>query len=72
MTYESPTEAPLSMISSQMIAAQQRPSNRRGPSGAWGRLRSGTSDPLENYGLPSKGETRCLHIRDKCNVLIQR
>ncbi|KAF1987283.1 hypothetical protein K402DRAFT_330752 [Aulographum hederae CBS 113979] len=41
-----------------MIQAQQRPSARRGASGAWSRLKSPQIDPLEVYGLPSKGETR--------------
>ncbi|OCL12751.1 hypothetical protein AOQ84DRAFT_352359, partial [Glonium stellatum] len=41
-----------------MMAAPQRPSGRRGPSGAWSRLKTGPVDPLESYGLPSKGETR--------------
>ncbi|KAL2355459.1 hypothetical protein BJ546DRAFT_689009 [Cryomyces antarcticus] len=40
------------------MAAQVRPSNRRGPSGAWSRLKTPTVDALEVYGLPSKGETR--------------
>ncbi|KAF2396254.1 hypothetical protein EJ06DRAFT_500759 [Trichodelitschia bisporula] len=36
-----------------------RPSaGRRGPSGAWSRLKAAPSDPLLAYGLPSKGETR--------------
>ena len=35
-----------------------RPSAKRTPSGAWGRLRAPATDPLEVYGLPSKGETR--------------
>lgn len=48
----------LSLISSQMMAAQQRPSSRRGASGAWSRLKQLPSDPLQEYGLPSKGETR--------------
>ena len=56
-------DIPLSMISSQMMAAQQRPSSRRGPSGAWSRLKTGPVDPLEGYGLPSKGETRFVHIK---------
>ncbi|KAF2098077.1 hypothetical protein NA57DRAFT_40329 [Rhizodiscina lignyota] len=42
------------------MATQQRPasSGRRGPSGAWSRLKTPPQDPLEAYGLPSKGETR--------------
>ncbi|KAF2843418.1 hypothetical protein M501DRAFT_1054166 [Patellaria atrata CBS 101060] len=35
-----------------------RPSARRGPSGAWGRLKSPAVDPLEVYELPSKGEKK--------------
>lgn len=35
-----------------------RPSARRGPSGAWSRLKPAVIDPLDAYGLPSKGETR--------------
>ncbi|KAI8937301.1 hypothetical protein NX059_006509 [Plenodomus lindquistii] len=35
-----------------------RPSSRRGASGAWNRLKPVREDPLETYGLPSKGETR--------------
>ncbi|GAM88021.1 hypothetical protein ANO11243_060500 [Dothideomycetidae sp. 11243] len=49
----------------QKPAAQQqqqsRPSNRRLPSAsssAWGRLRAPAVDPLEAYGLVSKGDTR--------------
>ncbi|SMR45806.1 unnamed protein product [Zymoseptoria tritici ST99CH_1E4] len=42
------------------MAASTRPQPRRGPSGAWNRLKPAPSDPLEAYGLPSKGETR-LH-----------
>ncbi|KAF2133297.1 hypothetical protein P153DRAFT_153953 [Dothidotthia symphoricarpi CBS 119687] len=37
---------------------QIRPSSRRGASGAWNRLKPVREDPLETYGLPSKGETR--------------
>ncbi|KAB5539514.1 hypothetical protein GE09DRAFT_1290604 [Coniochaeta sp. 2T2.1] len=32
----------------------------RNPSGAWNRLRPVTEDPLEEYGLPSKGDRRLL------------
>ncbi|KAJ9649613.1 hypothetical protein H2199_000391 [Coniosporium tulheliwenetii] len=53
-----PSEAPLSLISTQMMAAQQRPSSRRAASATWDRLKSRPSDALEQYGLPSKGETR--------------
>ena len=59
----SKSDITLSMISSQMMAAQQRPSSKRGPSGAWSRLKTGPVDPLESYGLPSKGETRFVHIK---------
>ncbi|KAI4766830.1 hypothetical protein E4T52_00730 [Aureobasidium sp. EXF-3400] len=41
-----------------MSSSNSRPPARRGPSGAWGRLRQPQIDPLEVYGLPSKGETR--------------
>nr|POF18489.1 hypothetical protein CFP56_63033 [Quercus suber] len=34
-----------------------RPSTHRGASGAWSRFRPATIDPLDVYGLPSKGET---------------
>ncbi|RMY43212.1 hypothetical protein D0864_15897 [Hortaea werneckii] len=37
-----------------------RPQARRGPSGAWSRLKPAVIDPLDVYGLPSKGETK-LH-----------
>ncbi|KAK8172241.1 hypothetical protein BKA80DRAFT_196739 [Phyllosticta citrichinensis] len=40
------------------MTAQQRPTGRRGPSMQWSRLKSAPVDPLEAYGLPSKGETR--------------
>lgn len=40
------------------MAASTRPIPRRGPSGAWSRLRTSPIDPLEAYGLPSKGDTR--------------
>jgi hypothetical protein len=42
---------------------QIRPSSRRGASGAWrrgDRLKPAPADTLELYGLPSKGETRCV------------
>ncbi|CAK3920981.1 Hypothetical predicted protein [Lecanosticta acicola] len=42
------------------MATSARPQARRGPSGAWSRLKPGPSDPLDVYGLPSKGEPR-LH-----------
>jgi hypothetical protein len=41
------------------MSASQRGPARRGPSGAWSRLKPAVIDPLEVYGLPSKGETRC-------------
>ncbi|ODA76651.1 hypothetical protein RJ55_07922 [Drechmeria coniospora] len=34
--------------------------NRRTPSGPWGRLKPVVLDPLENIGLPSKGDMRLL------------
>ncbi|KAF2761283.1 hypothetical protein EJ05DRAFT_473812 [Pseudovirgaria hyperparasitica] len=56
------------------MAAQQRPSGRRGPPSGGGsrwrefsqlnRLKPVVTDPLEEYGLPSKGETR-LHTFNK-------
>ncbi|KXL45696.1 hypothetical protein M433DRAFT_66706 [Acidomyces richmondensis BFW] len=39
------------------MSSSSRPQARRGPSGAWNRLKPVTVDPLESYGLPSKGET---------------
>ncbi|KAK0362979.1 hypothetical protein LTR91_021426 [Friedmanniomyces endolithicus] len=42
------------------MASLSRPQARRGPSGAWTRLKPAVIDPLDVYGLPSKGETR-LH-----------
>ncbi|KAF2178801.1 hypothetical protein K469DRAFT_598247 [Zopfia rhizophila CBS 207.26] len=39
-------------------ADQTRLNNRRGASGAWNRLKPVRDDPLESYGLPSKGEIR--------------
>ncbi|KAF2007030.1 hypothetical protein P154DRAFT_181621 [Amniculicola lignicola CBS 123094] len=42
---------------------QIRPSSRRGASGAWNRLKPVRDDPLETYGLPSKGETRLNDLR---------
>lgn len=38
-----------------------RPGSRRGASGAWNRLKPVREDPLESYGLPSKGETRYMN-----------
>lgn len=45
------------------MATSARPVPRRGPSGAWSRLRPPPVDPLEAYGLPSKGETRLSDFR---------
>ncbi|KAK8157076.1 hypothetical protein IWX90DRAFT_467733 [Phyllosticta citrichinensis] len=45
------------------MTAQQRPTGRRGPSMQWSRLKSAPVDPLEAYGLPSKGETRLNDFR---------
>ncbi|KAG9662998.1 hypothetical protein KCU95_g3813, partial [Aureobasidium melanogenum] len=46
-----------------MSSSSTRPPARRGPSGAWGRLRQPQIDPLEVYGLPSKGETRLADVK---------
>ncbi|ORX98772.1 hypothetical protein BCR34DRAFT_606836 [Clohesyomyces aquaticus] len=47
-----------------MKAADQiRPSSRRGASGAWNRLKPVRDDPLETYGLPSKGELRLNDLK---------
>ncbi|KAF2464756.1 uncharacterized protein BDR25DRAFT_329061 [Lindgomyces ingoldianus] len=47
-----------------MKAADQiRPSSRRGASGAWNRLKPVRDDPLETYGLPSKGEMRLNDLK---------
>ncbi|KAK6003582.1 hypothetical protein QM012_009353 [Aureobasidium pullulans] len=46
-----------------MSSSNTRPPPRRGPSGAWGRLRQPQIDPLEVYGLPSKGETRLADLK---------
>ncbi|KAI5198288.1 hypothetical protein E4T39_06821 [Aureobasidium subglaciale] len=46
-----------------MSSSSTRPPARRGPSGAWGRLRQPQIDPLEIYGLPSKGETRLADLK---------
>ncbi|KAH0014058.1 hypothetical protein KCU78_g8849, partial [Aureobasidium melanogenum] len=46
-----------------MSSSSTRPPARRGPSGAWGRLRQPQIDPLEVYGLPSKGETRLADLK---------
>lgn len=32
-------------------------------SGAWGRLKPVTLDPLESMGLPSKGDNRFIHVK---------
>nr|POE89753.1 hypothetical protein CFP56_20222 [Quercus suber] len=42
---------------SQNTSNTARPTVHRGPSGAWSRLKPATVDPLDVYGLPSKGET---------------
>ena len=42
----------------QHHAGAYRPPARRGPSGAWNRLKPVTIDPLDVYGLPSKGDNR--------------
>ncbi|KAF4550940.1 Hypothetical protein D9617_15g042940 [Elsinoe fawcettii] len=47
-----------SQISHQTNVAANRPTTKRLTSGGWGRLRAPQIDPLEAYGLPSKGETR--------------
>ncbi|KIW08216.1 uncharacterized protein PV09_01144 [Verruconis gallopava] len=39
------------------------PTARRGPSGAWSRLKAPPTDPLQTYGLPSKGETRLNDLK---------
>ncbi|KAF2145171.1 uncharacterized protein K452DRAFT_349454 [Aplosporella prunicola CBS 121167] len=57
------------------MTAQQRPSGRRGPSMQWSRLKPGPSDPLEAYGLPSKGETRLNDFRTQetyYNKIVER
>lgn len=42
----------------QYHSSSNRPQARRGPSGAWNRLKPVTIDPLDAYGLPSKGDNR--------------
>jgi hypothetical protein len=56
-----------------MSSSNSRPPARRGPSGAWGRLRQPQIDPLEVYGLPSKGETRSVgsFVHPRCSILIE-
>lgn len=54
------TNSEVSSHHSQDTSTSSRPLARRGPSGAWNRLRPVTIDALDVYGLPSKGETR-LH-----------
>ncbi|KAA6415626.1 MAG: hypothetical protein FRX48_00342 [Lasallia pustulata] len=39
----------------------------RRPSAAWGRLKRGPADPLENLGLPSKGDNRLLDFKTQEN-----
>ncbi|KXT01904.1 hypothetical protein AC579_1616 [Pseudocercospora musae] len=46
------------------MASQTRPPARRGPSGAWNRLKPMPMDPLDAYGLPSKGETSSWRLHD--------
>ncbi|KAI9660950.1 MAG: hypothetical protein M1821_009277 [Bathelium mastoideum] len=46
-----------------MMAAQTRPPYKRGPSSAWNRLNQPPADPLEQYGFPSKGETKLNDFR---------
>ncbi|KAK4570357.1 hypothetical protein LTR86_002437 [Recurvomyces mirabilis] len=53
------------------MASSSRPQARRGPSGAWTRLKPAVIDPLEVYGLPSKGETR-LHDHKNQEVYYQK
>ncbi|KAK4619583.1 hypothetical protein CLAFUW4_11516 [Fulvia fulva] len=42
------------------MTSSVRPQARRAASGAWNRFKQMPQDPLDHYGLPSKGETR-LH-----------
>ena len=54
-----------------VMTAPQRPGWRRGPSATWSRLRPTPTDVLEQYGLPSKGETRLVE-RSKREVAITK
>ncbi|TKX26367.1 hypothetical protein C1H76_1329 [Elsinoe australis] len=47
-----------SRTSDQSNATATRPTAKRLTSSGWGRLRAPQIDPLEAYGLPSKGESR--------------
>ena len=62
--HRTPRDPDTSQLSYQMQQAaatsSSRPSARRLPSSAWGRLRPAQIDALDAYGLPSKGETRCV------------
>ncbi|KAK3712943.1 hypothetical protein LTR37_008828 [Vermiconidia calcicola] len=49
------------------MSASARPQARRGPSGAWSRLKPALTDPLDVYGLPSKGETRLHDYKNQEN-----
>jgi len=57
---QAPSIATTTISTPTMSGSNTRPPARRGPSGAWGRLRQPQIDPLEVYGLPSKGETRYI------------
>lgn len=50
-------EGLLDGLSSDM-ASSVRPQARRAASGAWNRFKQMPQDPLDHYGLPSKGEMR--------------
>ncbi|KAF2432339.1 hypothetical protein EJ08DRAFT_669421 [Tothia fuscella] len=50
-----------------MATSQPRIMPRRGASGAWSRLKSPATDPLQAYGLPSKGETRLNDLKAQEN-----
>ncbi|KAF2500242.1 hypothetical protein BU16DRAFT_478500 [Lophium mytilinum] len=52
------SQTPYSLLSNQRRSGEQRPSNKRGPSGGWSRLKTPPIDSLEVYGYPSKGETK--------------
>ncbi|CZT15803.1 uncharacterized protein RCC_01637 [Ramularia collo-cygni] len=49
------------------MAASIRPQPRRGPSGAWSRLKPVAMDALDVYGLPSKGEARLHEYKNQEN-----
>ena len=44
--------------STNAMGGPMRPQPRRGASGPWNRLKPMVIDPLDVYGLPSKGEMR--------------